>query len=85
MLGSYEPEAQLSWVANAFAEGSHCGREYEEMREAYMRLCDRLGVRDEDADLDIIVDCMENIQRELCCQMYEYGIRYVMEKHYLDR
>ncbi len=84
MLGISDAERKLHWVENAFEERSHCTREYQEMREAYMRLCDRLGAYDEDPDLDIIVDSLEGIQKELCFRMFESGIRCIMEKHYLD-
>ena len=38
------------------------------MREAYERLCRRLGVGQtgEDPDLEIMVDALEAIQRQLC-------------------
>ncbi len=70
MLGLREKEAEVKWVKNAFAEGSICAAEYEKMREAYERVCQRLGAGEEDADLDMIVESMENIQKELCRNMY---------------
>lgn len=76
MSGFLEPEAQVPGVANAFDEGSICARKYADMRSAYERVCTRLGARDEDRDLNEIVDCMEAIQRELCERMYRLGMEH---------
>ena len=58
-------------VPNAFENGSACERYYQEMLHAYARLRDRLGVVDEDADVEIIIDSMLAIQRELCLKMFD--------------
>ncbi len=84
MLGSADSDDALPWVQNAFAEGSHCAREREELQEACLRIREHLGIWDQDADLDIILDCLESIQKELCFRMFDTGIQYVREKHYLS-
>ena len=43
-------------VENLYAEGKHCMELYAEIQDAYGRLCDRLGVQDEDADVEIITN-----------------------------
>ena len=58
-------------VPNAFEEGSVCERNYQEMLDAYARLRDRLGVVDEDSDVEIIIDSLRTIQRELCLKMFD--------------
>ena len=73
MLGLRIPEASVPGVVDAFSEGSLCQREYDRMRDAYERLCTRLGAGDEDPDLNTMVDAMEAIQRELCERMYRCG------------
>lgn len=73
ILGLLTAEAALPWVENAFTPGSLCDREYDRMRDAYARVCARLGANEEDADLDIMVEAMEAIQRELCLRMYTIG------------
>ncbi len=70
MLGLLESEAQVSGVENAFEEGSPCAGAYEDMRNAYERLCARLGAANEDPDLDLMVEKMEFIQKELCRRMF---------------
>jgi len=59
-------------VGNAFADGSRCAKLYEEVYHANLRLCDRLGV-EEDADVEIIVDRLLEMNRELCLLMFRYG------------
>lgn len=44
--------------------------------DAYDRLRDRLGVLDEDSDLECIIHAFEDIQKELCLRMYCYGARF---------
>ncbi len=85
MLGLLEPEAALDWVDSAFGEGAHCTREYAQMREAYERICERLGVENEDEDLEIIVNSLESIQRELCERMFSAGSKYESERLYMPR
>ena len=58
-------------VPNAFEEGSVCERSYQEMLDAYARLRDRLGVVDEDSDVEIIIDSLLTIQRALCLKMFD--------------
>ena len=52
--GLMAPEYAVAGVENLFAEGSYCQRRYDDMREAYARLCVRLGEEDEDRDLEQI-------------------------------
>lgn len=63
-------------VENAFAPGSICDRRYSDMLDAYARLCARLGVADEDEDVEMIINSLLSIQNELCMKMYEYGGKF---------
>ena len=67
---------RMPGVENAFEEGSFCAMCYHDIWEAYGRLRDRLGVEDEDKDVEIIISVMEDVQRELCCRMYHYGAMF---------
>ena len=73
MLGLPVEEYALPDVDNAFVPGSFCDRQYARMRAAYERLCDRLKTGEEDPDLDVMVDAMENIQKELCRRIFHYA------------
>ena len=66
----------VSGVENAFVDGSVCDRCYSEMLDAYERLRDRLGVAEEDADVEIIINSLRKITDELCQQMFFYGTLY---------
>lgn len=67
------PEYAVAGVENLFAEGSYCQRRYDDMREAYARLCVRLGVEDEDRDLEQMISALDDITARLCRTMYEHG------------
>lgn len=68
--------ARMPGVEDAFADGAYCMQLYRQMREAYSRLRVRLGVVDEDADVECIIHCLEEIERELCRRMFYYGQRF---------
>lgn len=71
MLG--ERISPIPGVPNAFAEGADCAGWNSEIMEAYERLRIRLGIMDEDEDLEAIVDCFLLIQRRLCINMFRMG------------
>lgn len=60
-------------VENAFADGSVCDRCYQEMLDAYARLLERLGVQNEDKDVEIIISSLRTITDELCYRMFYLG------------
>ena len=63
----------LKNVPNAFAEGSTCAAEYQNMLDAYDRIRERLQVRDEDEDVETIINSMLVIQELLCRGMFRLG------------
>lgn len=67
---------RMPGVEYAFEEGQSCLEKYKEMRDVYDRLCDRLGVTDEDEDVEKIIQSLMDIQEELCCRMYRYGAEF---------
>lgn len=60
-------------VENAFAPGMPCEGYYQEIQEAYRRLRLRLGVQEEDTDVEAILSASMSITDILCRKMYEYG------------
>ena len=66
----------LAGVPNAFAPGSKCERLYADVLAAYGRLCGRLGTGEEDADVEIIIDSLLQIQRILGIEMYRLGLEH---------
>ncbi len=67
-------------VNNAFAEGEECSRLYESTYCACIRILERLGVKDDDEDLETIICCMQSIQKELCQRMFEYGAAFGFDR-----
>ena len=71
--GVYLPGRGVPGVENAFAEGKPCMELYYDAYDAYQRLCNRLGVVDEDKDVEIIFHSFMEISRVLGTKMYHYG------------
>lgn len=68
-------------VKNLFEDGMPCEKWYGEMLDAYLRICNRLGVSDEeDEDVEIIITCLRRIERETAYQMFRYGAQFEREK-----
>ena len=67
------PEYRQPGVENLFAEGMPCDQYYAAMSNAYARLRKRLGVEDEDADVETIIDCLSAIEKTIAMKMYDYG------------
>lgn len=75
LLGVANEDSALDWVENAFSPGSPCFDANEEIWEARLRLCERLGLED-DRDVQILVDNFYDVQEYLCRKMFLYGIVY---------
>lgn len=74
LLGNLQvPHAEVN---SLFEEGMPCEKWYAEMREAYSRLCKRLGSADEDDDVETIISMLWRIQREISLHMYQYGAKF---------
>lgn len=76
LLGDLVPEYALDWVEDIFVPGHPCYDSYSQMREAYLRVCARLGSREEDADLEIMVNTMLDLCRVVALEMFRYGRIY---------
>lgn len=74
--GQLVEEACVPGVENLYAEDKVCMKWYADILDAYGRLCDRLGVQDEDADVEIIIDSFLSICRETGYHMYHYGATF---------
>ena len=73
LCGEIHDKYAVPGVENAYADGSECDRLYCELCDAYDRLRQRLGVVDEDGDVEIIIGNLLSIQAILCEKMYFYG------------
>lgn len=76
MTGVYDlkqvqfPESKI--VEDEYADGKPCAELYGRVYDAKVRLCERLGV-DEDEDVETIINCMNDIAHILAMKMYDYG------------
>ena len=76
LTGELCEEYCVPGVENLFEEGSECMACYGRILEAYGRLCSRLGVKDEDADVEIIVNAFMELERKISFQMFRYGMKF---------
>ena len=67
-------------VENLFVPGSECEQLYGRMLDAYERLRIRLGVEEEDADVEEIIYSLMGIERVISFAMFEYGAKYGMDR-----
>lgn len=76
LTGELLPEYALDWVEDIFVPGHPCYEEYRIMREAYQRVCIRLGNGEEDQDLEIMVNALLSHCRIIAAEMFRYGREY---------
>ena len=75
LMGEQLPVEGLPTVENMFAAGRTCEELYNDVYEANLRLCERLGVQ-EDPDVELIVNSLLRISRLLGLKMFQYGVKY---------
>ena len=78
LLGVQCEEFCVPGVENLFTENSICDCAYNEMLEAYARLRERLGVADEDQDVEIIIHSLTTIEQNVSMKMFEYGTKFAV-------
>ena len=76
LCGLLIEEARVPGVENLYAQGKPCMEWYSKALDAYRRLCDRLGVAEEDEDVEVIFDSFLSICRETGYYMYRYGAQF---------
>ena len=73
LLGHTLLEIQAYDVDDLFEEGGRCDGLYQEIYEANLRLCQRLGV-EEDRDVQTIIDAFWEITKLVGEKMYHHGL-----------
>ncbi len=76
MQGELIPECAIAEVEDIFVEGGIGIELYEKAKNAYAKVCHRLGKKDEDQDLNELVRNMEELAREMALRMYQYGAKF---------
>lgn len=79
LLGVIKEEFCVPGVENLFEEGSMCEDLYNETLAAYERLRNRLGVANEDCDVEIIINSLMTIEQVISMKMFEYGMKFAKE------
>lgn len=67
-------------VENLFVPGGECEGLYNRMLDANERLRLRLGVEDEDTDVETIISSLMGIERIVSFKMYEYGAIFGIDR-----
>lgn len=79
MSGLYDTDQfagkEARFIESEFEDGKYCQEKYQEVYDASRRLCERLGV-DADDDIEKIIASLLDMQRYLCCKMYDYGCMF---------
>ena len=78
LRGGYVKEYEVAGVENIFEKEAIGAKLYANAMDAYQRVCDRLGVIDEDDDLEIIVNSLLELEAEMSYRMYRYGAKFGM-------
>lgn len=76
LSGDLHGENAVPGVEDAFAAGCECLRLYEEMSEIRDRLQKRMGLPEEDEDVERIIHILERVQRILAVKMFHYGQKF---------
>lgn len=74
LTGMIDQEYRVPGVENMFDDGFECTLLYEKMRYAYDRVLERLGLEDDDTDIEEMICLMDKMQKLLCLRMYEIGM-----------
>ena len=75
LLGERIAGTGVPGIENIYAPGGPCDRNYIAILDAYERLCARLNQKDQDADVETIIDALLENQRIIALKMYEYGVK----------
>jgi len=76
LTGSLNPVYHVPWAENIFVPGHPCFETYSRMLDAYARLLVRLNEKDEDEDVEVIVDSLLQHGRIIALEMFCYGRKF---------
>ena len=76
LLNTLDADYMLPWVDPVFVPENPCYKAYSDMHQIYEKIRIRLGVTDEDLDIEKMIDCLLLHGRLLALEMFRYGILY---------
>ena len=78
--GVIDAKPPFEWVENAFAPGTLFSEAYEDFALARERLCERFGMAEDDEDLELIMNGLLKLEKDLGRRMFLCGLRYAQMK-----
>lgn len=83
LLDVLVPAYRLPCVENLFAPGQPCYENYNDVLDAYERLRERLGVENDDEDVEIIITSLLSMGKTVALKMFDYGTLFekMQEQH----
>lgn len=67
---------QVPGVENIYADDAPCSKLYQEVYEANIRLCERLGQLEDDPDVELIINNLLEIGKQIGLKMFYYGQKF---------
>ena len=78
LSGCLQEQYRVPGVECIWEKDSLCLQLYGQVLDTYQRLCNRLGEKDDDADVEIIINNLMEIEKEMSRLMYRYGAMFGM-------
>lgn len=75
VLGDLEASARVPWAEDLSREGTPYSEAYRTIAEARERLCQRFGIRQEDADWEAIMDAILVLEQEVARGVFQAALR----------
>ena len=72
-IGGAKKDLWKDQLVDEFAKGTYCSELYEEVYQAKVSLCNRLGVQ-EDSDIETVISNLLLIGKHLSMKMFDYGM-----------
>lgn len=67
---------QVPGVENIYADDTPCSKLYHEVYEANIRLCERLEQPEDDSDVELIINNLLEIGKQIGLKMFYYGQKF---------
>lgn len=83
MMGNQRICWAVPWVEDGFRNKSAISRAYKDFWTAREHLCERFGLDWEDADLELFMNAILELEREVAWRMFLYGIGYAQRGYKL--
>lgn len=76
VCGELIPGCRVPWVENAFVPGTVLSQAYRDFWEAREQLCQRCGIEWEDEALELFMNGIHRLRKDIAWRMFRYGVEY---------